>query len=207
MTAAIQYIPVCRGRTRGTVATIRSVADEQAARQEQPEILLAQRGDHGAFALLVRRHQQRAYAVCRAVLGNHEDAEDAVQEGFLKAFRAIAQFEPGQPFGAWLHRIMVNASRDVRRRRALRATEELTDSMIARGRDVTDWISRARLLASSLSALTERQRAAVVLHDVEGFTHAEIGDMLGIPAGTTKYDLHVARRALRECLARHRQDF
>ena len=180
---------------------------ERTGDDEQRAIAQVQRGDRAAFSLLVRRHQQRAYAVCRAVVGNHEDAEDAVQEGFLNAFRAIDRFTPGQPFGAWLHRIMVNAARDLRRRRAVRETDELSDAVAAKSEDWGTQISRATLLSAAIASLPERKRSVLVLHDVEGFSHAEIGDMLGIPEGTAKYDLHVARRMLRERLHDPRGDW
>src|SRR5262249_9770657 len=87
---------------------------------EKALVVAAQRGESEAFAQLVRLHQRRAYAVCRAIVLTHEDAEDAVQEGFLHAFKALDRFLPDQPFGAWLYRIMANASLDLVRRRKVR---------------------------------------------------------------------------------------
>ena len=82
---------------------------------ERPEnerelVLAAQRGQREAFSALVRMHERRAYAVARAIVVNHEDAEDAVQDGFLHAYRALDRFLPDQAFGAWLHRIVANAA-------------------------------------------------------------------------------------------------
>jgi RNA polymerase sigma-70 factor (ECF subfamily) len=76
---------------------------------EHALVIAAQRGETEAFAELVRLHQRRAYAVARAIVLTHEDAEDAVQEGFLHAYRALDRFLPDQAFGAWLHRIVANA--------------------------------------------------------------------------------------------------
>ena len=90
------------------------------AQAERALVLAAQDGDATAFAGLVRRHQRRAYAVARAVVLSHDDAEDAVQEGFLHAFRALSRFRPEQAFGAWLHRIVANAALDIARRRKVR---------------------------------------------------------------------------------------
>ena len=87
---------------------------------ERSLVIAAQRGSSDSFAALVRLHQRRAYAVCRAIVLTHEDAEDAVQEGFLHAFKALDRFLPDQPFGAWLYRIMANASLDLVRRRKVR---------------------------------------------------------------------------------------
>src|SRR5690348_18466213 len=95
---------------------------------ERGLVVAAQRGSNDAFAQLVRLHQRRAYAVCRAIVLSHEDAEDAVQEGFLHAYRALDRFLPDQPFGAWLYRIMANASLDLVRRRKVRDADELPRS-------------------------------------------------------------------------------
>jgi len=175
------------------------------ANTEEHEVVAAvRRGHHLAFAELVRRHQRRSYGVCRAILANHEDAEDAVQEGFLNAYRAIDRFEPGQPFGAWLHRIMANAARDLWRRREVRHAERLPDSLPDAVGDFGDGISTSDAVKAGLATLSQRQRAVVVLHDLEGFTHAEIASTLGIPEGTAKSDLHLARRRMRAHLSRYR---
>ena len=185
------------------------VLDAGAARDRQHEralVLAAQEGSGDAFAGLVRLHQQRAYAVARAVVLTHEDAEDAVQEAFLHAYKAIGRFRPDQPFGAWLHRIVANAALDVTRRRKVRDADTLPETVASPFRDpAVDGDLRARL-DRALAGLGERQRAVIVLHDVEGFKHAEIGRMLGIPEGTARSDLHHARAQLRRALSDVRSD-
>lgn len=174
--------------------------------RERALVVAAQAGSSDAFAGLVRLHQQRAYAVARAVVLTHEDAEDAVQEGFLHAYRALARFRTDQPFGAWLHRIVANAALDVMRRRKVRDTDALPDTVASPFRDpAVDGDLRARL-DGALAQLGDRQRAVIVLHDVEGFKHAEIGRMLGIPEGTARSDLHHARARLRLTLKDVRSD-
>jgi RNA polymerase sigma-70 factor (ECF subfamily) len=176
-------------------------APEEVA-SERAIVLAAQAGDAAAFAALVRRHQRRAYAVARAIVLSHEDAEDAVQEGFLHAYQALARFRPEQAFGAWLHRIVANASLDIARRRKVRDADELPES-VASPRGARDAAERDELrdrLRAGLGGLGARQRAVIVLHDVEGFKHAEIGAMLGIPEGTARSDLHHARAQLRRLL-------
>jgi RNA polymerase sigma-70 factor (ECF subfamily) len=167
---------------------------------ERALIIRAQKGESAAFSALVRIHQRRAYAVARAVVGTHEDAEDAVQEAFLHAYKALHRFRPEQAFGAWLHRIVVNASLDLTRRRRVRAAEELPDSVAAPFRDAAEGADLRAKLEAALKLLTQRQRAVIVLHDVEGYKHAEIGAMLDIPEGTARSDLHHARVALRRHL-------
>jgi RNA polymerase sigma-70 factor, ECF subfamily len=173
---------------------------------ERTLVLAAQAGDQAAFSALVRMHQRRAYAVARATSANHEDAEDAVQEGFLHAYRAMERFRPDQPFGAWLHRIVANAALDIARRRKVRDADELPETVASPFRDPAEAGDLKSRLAAALTTLSERQRAVLVLHDVEGFKHAEIGQTLGIPEGTARSDLHHARAAMRRALSDVRSD-
>lgn len=175
---------------------------DDALLAERGYVLAAQGGDAAAFAGLVRLHQRRAYVVARAIVLTHEDAEDAVQEGFLHAYRALDRFRPEQAFGAWLHRIVANAALDIARRRKVRDADELPETVASPGprRDPAESGELRERLRAGLALLGERQRAVIVLHDVEGFKHAEIGAMLGIPEGTARSDLHHARAALRRSL-------
>lgn len=172
---------------------------------EKGLVLAAQRGEQAAFSELVRRHQRRAYAVARAIVINHEDAEDAVQEAFLHAYRAIHRFLPDQAFGAWLHRIVANAALDATRRRKVRDADELPETVASPFKDPAEKSELRQRLTEALNTLPERQRAVIVLHDVEGYKHGEIGKMLGIPEGTARSDLHYARSQLRLLLGAMRQ--
>lgn len=167
---------------------------------ERSLVLAAQNGDSAAFAGLVHRHQRRAYAVARSIVLSHDDAEDAVQEGFLHAFRALARFRPEQAFGAWLHRIVANAALDIARRRKVREADELPETLSSPHRDPAEADELRSRLTVALDTLGERQRAVIVMHDVEGYKHAEIGVLLGIPEGTARSDLHHARAHLRRQL-------
>ena len=176
------------------------VADQPEVIDERTLVLDAQKGDEPSFAHLVRRHQRRAYTVARAIVLSHEDAEDAVQDAFLHAWRALDRFRPEQPFGAWLHRIVANAALDVTRRRKIRDADELTDVHASPFRDPAEARNLRERLTDALATLPTRQRAVIVLHDVEGFRHAEIGALLAIPEGTARSDLHHARTQLRRQL-------
>ena len=178
----------------------RMSTDGARGRPERAYVIAAQQGDEAAFAELVRLHHRRAYAVARAIVLSHEDAEDAVQDGFLHAFRALDRFRSDQPFGAWLNRIVANASLDLVRRRKVRDADELPDTVALPFRDPGEADELRRRLSQALTHLSARQRSVIVLHDVEGFTHGEIGQMLGIPEGTARSDLHHARAALRRLL-------
>jgi RNA polymerase sigma-70 factor (ECF subfamily) len=178
---------------------------------ERPEnerelVLAAQRGQKPAFSELVRMHERRAYAVARAIVANHEDAEDAVQDGFLHAYKALDRFLPDQAFGAWLHRIVANAALDITRRRKVRDADELPETVASPFRDPAEGSELRRRLIGALDKLPARQRAVIVLHDVEGFKHSEIGKILSIPEGTARSDLHYARTHLRAILGEVRSD-
>jgi RNA polymerase sigma-70 factor (ECF subfamily) len=180
----------------------------EAALAERALVLAAQAGDAQAFAGLVRNHQRRAYGVARAIVLCHEDAEDAVQEGFLHAYRALDRFRPEQAFGAWLHRIVANAALDIARRRKVREADELPETVASPrpSRDAAESGELRHRLRAAMARLGARQRAVIVLHDVEGFKHAEIGVMLGIPEGTARSDLHHARALLRKLLGDVRRE-
>lgn len=160
----------------------------------------ARAGDLEAFATLVRRHQQRAYAIARAIVLGHEDAEDAVQDAFLHVHHALPRFDSTYPFGAWLARIVANAALDLVRRRRVRTTEELPATVALPFRDPGEAAELRERLGRALEALPPRQRAVLVLHDVEGYRHSEIGRMLGMPEGTARSDLHHARATMRGAL-------
>ena len=160
----------------------------------------AQAGSEQAFAMLVHSHMRRAYAVARAICATHEDAEDAVQDGFLHAYRALERFRPEQAFAAWLNRIVANAALDIGRRRKVRDADSLPETLSVPQFDPSERSELRGRLGSALEVLPERQRSVLVLHDVEGYTHGEIGTMLGIPEGTARSDLHHARASLRERL-------
>jgi len=163
----------------------------------------ARAGDRAAFGTLVERFAAQARRVARAVLQNPDDADDAAQDAFLSALVKLDQYDPRRPFGPWLMRIVANAATDRRRRRAVRQTEPLAPEL-AGGASHPDHDAELRVLGErlrvALAQLPERRRLAVVLFDVEGYSHAEIADILGIPEGTARSEVFHARRALRVLL-------
>ena len=173
--------------------------------EQSDEVLarLAQDGVPDAFGALVGRHTPAARRVARVILQDDHDADDAAQEAFLSAWQAIGRYDPRRAFRPWLFRIVLNAARDLRRRRVVRTTERIPES--AGGGDSPERLTDASLfrerLQQALATLPERQRIAVTLFDAEGYTHAEIARLLGVPAGTVRSDVFHARRALRAVLA------
>lgn len=161
-------------------------------------------GNADAFGQLVERHAPAARRVARLFLRDDDDADDAVQDGLLSAWRALGRFDTARPFRPWLLRIVLNSARDLRRRRVVRKTEQLPDAQASLSpgpeRDTDRVLLRARL-DTALATLPERQRLAVMLFDAEGYPHAEIAALLGVPEGTVRSDVFHARRALRKLLA------
>jgi RNA polymerase sigma-70 factor (ECF subfamily) len=144
-----------------------------------------------------------ARRVAYTILEDQEDADDAAQDGFLSAWQAIGRYDARRAFRPWLMQIVVNAARDLRRRRRVRAAEPL-DHVAAAARDnpagEVGALDLGEKLRAALATLPERQRLAVVLFDAEGYPQAEIAKMLGIPEGTVKSDVFHGRRALRKVL-------
>lgn len=166
-------------------------------------------GDRDAFGELVNRYAPQARRLARTVLQNDDDADDAAQDGFLLAWRHIDRYDAGRPFAPWLMRIVLNAAADLRRKRKVRRTEAISPATVAAGPapDASTERSMFRAgLEAALRKLPERQRTAVVLFDVEGYSHGEIARLLGIPEGTVRSDVFHARRMLRESLAAFRQE-
>ncbi|HXO85346.1 MAG TPA: RNA polymerase sigma factor [Gemmatimonadales bacterium] len=161
-------------------------------------------GDRAAFGALIEQYAGQARRVARAVLGDPDDADDAAQDGFLSALVKLGQYDPRRPFGPWLMRIVANAATDRRRRRNVRRVEPLDAALVGGGPRPDAAAVRNELgerLRAALAELPERRRKAVVLFDVEGYSHAEIAGILGIPEGTVRSEVFHARRRLRTLLA------
>lgn len=163
----------------------------------------ARAGDGGAFDKLVRRHLRAAFAVAYAVLGEPADAEDVCQDAFVTALERLDSCQPDR-FAGWLLRIVKNRAISVQRRQKVRSAMPIEWANGAHSgsdpsRDAERSGLRDRLLAA-LKLLPERQREVLLLHDLEGWRHREIGDALGMPEGTVRYTLFHARRAVRETL-------
>lgn len=163
-------------------------------------------GDLASFERLYRRHHARVYAVCLRLHADPGQAEESLQEAFIQAWERLADFRGEAGFPTWLHRIAVNTAlgrlrSDTRRERHLEALDdEAWHALAAAPRDA----ALAFDLESALRKLPERARVVFVLHDVEGYTHEEIAEAVGVDAGTSKSQLHRARRLLRERLRHER---
>ena len=167
---------------------------------EIDSIRRAQSGDAAAIRDLYRRYSPRVYAVVRRLAGDDALAEDWAQEAWVRAFRALPAFRGESRFSTWLHRIAVNSALHGRRWRERRVTHEVALPATVEHAGRADHVALRIALQRALDELPEGMRQIVVLHDVEGYTHEEIGDLLGVAPGTSKSQLFKARARLRAML-------
>jgi RNA polymerase sigma factor (sigma-70 family) len=156
------------------------------------------RGDEDAFRQLYRRHTPHVLPlVLRMLDGREEDADDVIQETWIAATRSLTGFRGDASFRTWLTGIAINRCRAVLRGRGRwTPLDSIADEPVTRPRPMGERIDLERAIA----AIAPGYRAVLMLHDVEGYTHEEIGRMLEVSPGTSKAQLHHARRALRALL-------
>jgi RNA polymerase sigma-70 factor, ECF subfamily len=163
-----------------------------------------QRGDVGALEQLVRRYVRPIHAVAASYLSEPADVEDAAQETFLRALRAIEGYDSDRPFAPWLYQIARNVARNHLAAGARSRTELLSEKLQSAlpGPDVVLERSdtRARVDAA-MTRLPEQQRTAFYLSDVEGYATSEVARIMGLSTGTVRSHVHHARTALRTALA------
>ncbi len=157
--------------------------------------------DLAAFEALYTSHGARLKSLALNLLGNVPDAEDAVQEAFVRAYRNRHSFRHAAALGTWVTRILINACYDLGRRRALRKGEEELDADATFDPPSPAGDHPLRLtLQRAVGQLAPIYREVFLLAEVEGYTHREIGAILDIPEGTSKARLFEARRQLREAI-------
>ncbi len=162
----------------------------------------AQAGDTGAFEALYRGHAGRVYAVCLRLTGRPHIAEELTQETFVRAWSRLPRFRHECQFATWLHRIAVNLVLDERRahtRREARIEQDEDLASLAAPGSLRR-VDEALDLERAVAALPDGARTVFVLHDLEGYRHQEIAALTGVAVGTSKAQLHRARRLLREAL-------
>jgi RNA polymerase sigma-70 factor (ECF subfamily) len=173
---------------------------------ERQLVAKAQSGDEDAFEQLVRAHQRYVFNLAYRVLGDRNEAEDVAQETFVRAWRGLPSFRAECRFTTWLYRIARNVclNRLPRLEAELRQTEVLSQP-VASPDPVPDEVVSARerraFLHSELARLPEKYRLVLTLRYLQGFSYAEIADVLSLPLGTVKTHLHRGREALAARLA------
>ena len=160
----------------------------------------AQQGEQRAMRELYRLYSPRVYAVVKRLAGDDALAEDWAQEAWVRIFRALGTFRGEARFSTWLHRIAVNSALHGKRWRDRRTRNEAPLEETVPMRVVTDDALLRVKLEKTMKTLPERMRQVLVLHDIEGFTHEEIAEFLGVTAGTSKSQLFKARARMREML-------
>ena len=155
-------------------------------------------GDSDCFAEVYRRFGERMKSIAYNHLGNIADAEDAVQESFVKLHRAARGFTGEAAFSTWLYRILVNTCLDmIRKRRRIQETQ--IDDALAGGRAAMTIDEAKRMtLRKLLAELPEQRRSVFVLFEIEGLSHAEIGEILDISEGNSKWILFATKKQLHE---------
>ncbi len=173
------------------------------------------------FKSLVRRHQNRVYSAAFRILGNVEEAEEVVQDTFVRVHQNLDKFRHQSSFSSWLFRICHNLCMDLMRLKQRRNDVLVMLPLESQSRDQSDIplsklnqlpdempgpaqllesIEQGQVVAESLQKLPQNQRVVLVLHDIEGFSYQEIADIVGERIGTVRSRLHYGRQKLRELL-------
>jgi RNA polymerase sigma-70 factor (ECF subfamily) len=171
-------------------------------------------GDQSAYAALVSRHESDVFHLALRYLRQREDAEDVVQEAFVRAYRALAQYDPTRPFGAWMHAITARLCIDFHRRRRVK-TVSLTRPEEGSSSEEREWeiadpaegpetqterANEAARLEALIDRLPPDYRLAILLRHSQDLSYEEIAEATGAPIGTVKARIHRARNLLREWL-------
>ena len=201
--------PAAEGKAEGGAA--RKNDDRELVRR-------AQQGDQGAFEELVRRHQGRVFAVAGGILRTREDVEDIAQQVFLKAYFSIKRFDQRAAFSTWLYKITVNECWDLLRKKKVRPLmyeTELNEEQAhayqskedggGEAPDISTRLEVRQQLEHWLECLDEKDRAMLVLKEVQGFTVEEIAELMGLNGNTVKVRLFRARQRVAERIRRKKR--
>jgi RNA polymerase sigma-70 factor, ECF subfamily len=194
---------------------VSTIASDQPSEAEA--IRRACNGDRAMFEYLYRLHSRRVYGLCLRMVGNTAEAEDLTQEAFLLLLRKIHTFRSESAFSTWLHRLAVNLVLMRLRKKSplivpIEATPEPDDETVSPNFDIgaSDLLLEGSIdrvnLERCIRQLPSGYRRIFVLHDIEGYEHNEIAEILGRSVGDSKSQLHKARTRLREQLHEHQRD-
>jgi len=209
------HVPKMQADTRpsgaAAEATEREEARRRQAQDERELVSRAQKGDAGAYEILVRRHQQRIFAVVGGILRRSEEVEDIAQQVFLKAYLSLRRFDQRAAFGTWLYKIAVNECWDFLRKKKVRPllyeadlseeqSRQMTGAMegtaAGSGGDIRKRLELREQIERLFEGIDERDGLMLILKEVEGFSVVEIGEILGLNVNTVKVRLFRARGRL-----------
>lgn len=187
-------------------ANVRPRDEAPDGAEERAFVVRAQAGDVAAFESLYRSHVGRTFALCMRMTADAHEAEEMVQEAFVRAWEKLPSFGCRSAFGTWLHRLAANVVLShwrTKKRRPVVAMDAATleaETAFQRPRSGESKTRERVDLERAIRALPRGARTVLVLHDIEGFLHREVAELTGLAVGTTKAQLHRARRLLREAL-------
>jgi len=205
------------GRTRRAIRKELPVTTDTTVRFDSDLDLVkrAQEGDADAFASLFHNHKARIYSVCLRMTNNTAEAEDLTQDAFLQVFRKLATFRGDSALSTWLYRIAVNTVLMHFRKKSLRQisldepmnqdAKQVRREYGSRDDRLTGSVDRIAL-ARAIKELPDGYRTIFLLHEVEGYEHQEIAELLDCSVGNSKSQLHKAKLRIRELLGRARQE-
>jgi RNA polymerase sigma-70 factor (ECF subfamily) len=201
----LEPLGVPSGRTAASGGGVKPLT----ATDDRELVRLAQREDKEAFEELIRRHQQRVFAVAGGILRRREDVEDIAQQVFVKAYFSLKRFDQRAAFTTWLYKITVNECWDLLRKKKVRPlvyesdlSEEQAKQVASSelgtnpGPDISERIAAREQVEILLAGLDERDRLMLMLKEVEGFSIEEIAEVLELNANTVKVRLFRARRRI-----------
>jgi RNA polymerase sigma-70 factor (ECF subfamily) len=177
-----------------------------SASLEAANLEAARSGDLAAFEMLMRQYQRLVLVTALRLMGNMPDAQDVSQEVFLKLYRNLRKMDGAQSIAGWLYRVTVNAVRDLERRKRPEAPIEFAENLPAGGIDpqqAATQAERRRALEMSLKMLPEKERAALVLRDLEGLSTEEVARVLGSSEATVRSQISKARVKVRGFVERY----
>jgi RNA polymerase sigma-70 factor (ECF subfamily) len=192
-----------------SVALFEATLNQSSPDNGDSDVARAASGDRIAFERLYRRHLNRVYSLCARMVADHGRAEELTQDVFVRAWEKLGLFRGESSFSTWLHRLTVNVvlnarKSDGRSRSRFEETDEEAGGMDAMAGVIGSPLPPGDMLdlEDAMERLPKGARRVFVLHDVEGYKHEEIAEMLGVTSGATKAQLHRARLLLREAMNR-----
>ncbi len=199
--------PAVPASSPGAVAAVTGTSgagavDSGLATGLDTDVAAAASGDRRAFERLYRAHVDRVYAICTRMLADPQLAEEVTQDVFVRVWQKLPGFRGESAFSTWLHRVAVNVVLSRRKRASIHGARTADDDALDEAPSRAVFVGERLDLDAAIAGLPAGARRVFVLHDVEGFTHEEIGEQLGITPGGSKAQLHRARMLLRAALNR-----